>query len=35
LTSPTAADLSEAELHELVEQAVVDAHGDDEQMIGI
>jgi len=29
------ADLSKAELDELVEQAVVDAYGDDEQMTGI
>jgi Calcium binding len=28
------AELSEAELNELVEQAVVDAYGDDEQMTG-
>jgi hypothetical protein len=28
------AELSEAELDELVEQAVVDAYGDDEQMTG-
>ncbi len=28
------AELSEAELDELIEQAIVDAYGDDEQMIG-
>jgi hypothetical protein len=28
------AELSEAELDELVEQAIVDAYGDDEQMVG-
>ena len=31
---PTVAELSEAELYELVERAVVDAYGDDEQMTG-
>jgi hypothetical protein len=34
LRLPTVAELSEAELDELVEQAVVDAHDDDEQMTG-
>jgi len=29
------AELSEAELDELVEQAIVDAYGDDEQMTGL
>ena len=29
------AELSEAELDELVEQAIVDAYGDDEQMLGL
>jgi Calcium binding len=31
---PAVAELSEDELDELVEQAVVDAYGDDEQMVG-
>jgi hypothetical protein len=29
------AELSEAELDDLVEQAIVDAYGDDEQMVGL
>lgn len=32
---PAVAELSEAELDDLVEQAIVDAYGDDEQMVGL